>query len=77
MAVVPPGVMTLICTTPQPAGLNAVMRVLLITVTPLAGVFPKRTLLVWAKPLPVMVTVVFPAAGPAVGDRPVMVGWAR
>ena len=64
---VPPGVVTVTCTVPLPAGLTAVICVALFTVKLLvAG--PNRTWLAPLKPLPVRVTVVPPIAGPDVGE---------
>ena len=40
----PPGVVTVTSTTPVPAGLSAVIVVLLTTVTPVAAIVPKSTL---------------------------------
>ncbi len=58
---------TVTSTVPEPAGLVAVIDVALLTVTPVAAVEPNDTVSPDAKPVPVMVTVVPPAAGPLVG----------
>ena len=60
----------------MPAGLSAVIVVPLTTVTPVAGVVPKSTVVAPVKPVPVIVTRVPPAAGPLVGLMPVTVGAA-
>ena len=74
VADVPPGVVTVTFTVPVPAGLLAVIVVSLTTVKLVAAVVPKSTAVAPVKPLPVIVTNVPPAAGPAVGLRPVTVG---
>ncbi|MNS67674.1 hypothetical protein D3C72_1009320 [compost metagenome] len=48
--------------------------VALLTVKPLAAVAPKVTAVALEKPVPVIVTVVPPDAGPAVGEIEVTVG---
>ena len=58
---------TVTSTVPEPAGLVAVIDVALLTVTAVAAVEPNATVSPDAKPVPVMVTVVPPAAGPLVG----------
>ena len=63
---VPFGVVTVNVTIPLPAGLVAVICVSLSTVKPLAAV-PNATAVVPVKPVPVMVTLVPPAAGPLDG----------
>ncbi len=72
----PPGVVTVTSTTPEPAGLSAVTLVALTTVRLVAAVVPKSTTVAPVKPVPVMVTRVPPAAGPEVGLRAVTVGAA-
>ena len=64
---VPPLPATVTSTVPEPAGLVAVIDVALFTVTPVAAVEPNATVSPDAKPVPVMVTVVPPAAGPLDG----------
>ena len=73
----PPGVVTVTSTIPVPAGLSAVIVVLLTTVTSVAAVVPKSTVGAPVKPVPVIVTNVPPATGPLVGLRPVTVGTTR
>lgn len=58
---------TVTSTAPVPAGLIAVNVVELLTVTLDAGAVPKKTAAPAANPLPVTVTVVPPALGPAAG----------
>ena len=48
----------------------------LTTVTPVAALVPKSTAVAPVKPVPVTVTLVPPAVGPAVGLSPVTVGAA-
>lgn len=61
--------MTLICTVPVPAGERTVICVpLLLIVTSVPGVDPNDTVESLENPLPVMVTVVPPVAGPEVGE---------
>ena len=57
-----------------PAGVVAVILVLLTTVTLVAAVLPKVTVAPAAKFVPVIVTAVPPAGGPALGDTLVTVG---
>ena len=70
----PPMVVTLTSTVPVPAGEVAVIDVAELTVKPVAGVAPNATAVAPVKPVPVMVTDVPPASGPAVGDIEVTVG---
>ena len=56
---------TVTFTTPVPAGLTAVIVVALTTVTPVAAVGPKATAVAPVKPVPVIVTKMPPAVGPA------------
>ena len=58
---------TVTSTVPEPAGLVAVIDVALLTVTAVAAVEPNATVSPDAKPVPVIDTVVPPAAGPLVG----------
>jgi hypothetical protein len=75
IADVPPGVVTLTSTTPVPAGDVAVIDVAELNVK-LAAVAPKVTAVTPVKLVPVMVTDVPPAVGPAVGEIEVTVGAA-
>ncbi len=70
---VPAGLVTCTSTVPVPAGEVAVISVS-ETIVNQAPVGPKRTPLATAKPVPVMVTVVPPVAGPDVGLIPVTDG---
>jgi hypothetical protein len=75
VAEVPPGVVTVTSTVPaEPAGAVAVMLVALTTVNEVAAVLPKLTAVAPVNPLPVMVTAVPPASGPATGEIPVTTG---
>ena len=65
---------TLTSTVPVPAGDVAVIEVAETTVTPVAGVAPNCTEVAPVKLVPVIVTVVLPAVGPAVGEIDVTVG---
>jgi hypothetical protein len=76
VADVPPGVVTVISTVPVPAGLVAVIEVALFTVYEAAAVLPNFTPLAPVKPVPVIVTEVPPAIGPAAGEMLVMTGSA-
>ena len=69
-----PSLVTVTSTVPEPAGLVAVIDVALFTVTPVAAVPPNATVAPDAKPVPEMVTVVPPAAGPLDGLTPDTVG---
>ena len=73
VAEVPPGVMTVMSTVPVPAGDVAVIDVAELNVK-LAGVVPNFTFVTPVKLVPVSVTVVPPAEGPAVGEIEVTVG---
>ena len=64
---VPFGVVTVNVTIPLPAGLVAVICVSLSTVKTKAAVPPNETPVAPVKPVPVMVTMVTPAAGPLDG----------
>ena len=67
---VPPAVLTRIVTDPVPAGVTALMLVLLSDVNDAAFAAPNSTSLTVPRLVPVMVTVVPPAVGPDVGtDR--------
>ena len=74
MALMPPGVLTVTCTVPEPAGEVAVTLVADSALTPLALVEPNLTSLAPVRFVPVIVTVVPPAAGPLVGSTFVTVG---
>nr|MCA1071698.1 hypothetical protein [Delftia acidovorans] len=77
VALVPPVVVTRTSTVPAaPAGAVAVIWVALLTVKPVAGVAPKVTPVDPMKFVPVMVTVVPPPWGPAVGEMPLTEGIA-
>jgi hypothetical protein len=58
------------------AGLMAVICVLLLTTTTLAGRLPKLAVLLLSKPVPVMVTTVPPEPEPEEGDTALTVGAA-
>jgi hypothetical protein len=73
---VPFGVVTVTSTVPVPAGEVAVMEVALLTTTPVAALAPKWTAVAPVNPVPVMVTLVPPAAGPDDGLTEVTVGAA-
>ncbi len=60
----PPGVTTVTFTVAVPAGLVAVIWVSELISTLLAAVVPKSTAVAPVKPVPVIVTIVPPAAGP-------------
>jgi hypothetical protein len=77
VAEVPPGVVTVTSTVPaEPAGEVAVTLVALTTVTPVAAPLPKLTVTGAMNPVPVIVTSVPPASGPAVGEISVTGGTA-
>jgi hypothetical protein len=77
VAEVPPGVVAATSTVPaSPAGEVAVTLVSLTTVTPVATALPKLTVTGAMNPVPVMVTDVPPASGPALGRTAVTVGTA-
>ena len=67
IALVPPGVVTLISTVPAPAGDVAVRRVAALYVT-LAALVPNVTVDALVNPEPVIVTLVPPAADPVAGE---------
>ena len=74
-ALVPPGVMTVTSTVPGAcAGETAIRVVAEVTVTLLALEVPKSTVAPVTNPVPVIVTEVPPATGPAVGTMLVTVG---
>ncbi len=61
-------------TVPVPAGDVAVIEVAELTVNPVAAVAPKVTAVTLEKPVPVMVTLAPPLAGPVVGAIELTVG---
>ena len=71
---VPPGVVTVISTVPVPAASTAVICVDELTVKLAAAVLPKFTVDAPVNPLPVMITLVPPVAGPVTGFKPVVAG---
>jgi hypothetical protein len=75
VALVPPAEVTVTSTLPPPAvGETAVIDVSPFTVGVAAGVPPKLTPVALVNPVPVIVTVVPPLAGPTVGETPVTLG---
>ena len=76
VADVPPVVVTVTSTVPVPAGEVAVIDVAEFTVKPVALVAPNLTAVAPVKLVPVIVTLVPPAVGPAVGEIEVTVGAA-
>ena len=77
VVLVPAEVVTVTSTVPVPAGEVASQVVTEAHDTPVAAVDPKSTVVapeVVEKPVPVIVTVVPPVAGPVVGSTPVTVG---
>ena len=74
VALVPPGVLTVTCTVPEPAGEVAVTCVADSALSALALAEPNLTSLAPVRFVPVIVTVVPPAAGPLVGETFVTVG---
>jgi hypothetical protein len=71
-----PTLVTVTVTAPAlPAGVVAVIDVLLTTTTLVAAVLPKVTVAPVAKLVPVMVTAVPPAVDPLFGLTLVTVGW--
>jgi hypothetical protein len=74
---VPPGVVTVTSTVPaEPAGEVALILVALTTVNEVAAVDPKLTAVAPVNPVPVIVTTVPPASGPALGRTAVTAGTA-
>ena len=72
---VPPAVVTRTLALPRlPAGVVQLIWVSLMMTTLLQALPPMVTLLVVARPVPLMVMIVPPAMGPAVGDAPVVAG---
>ncbi len=77
VALVPPGVVTVMSTIPaEPAGAMAVIEVALLIVKLVAVVVPNFTALALVNAVPEIVTLVPPAGGPAFGATPVTVGGA-
>ena len=74
VAEAPPEPSTITLTVPAPAGLVAVISVAETTSTLVARVVPNSTIEPSLKFVPVMITVVPPAAGPKSGLTPVTVG---
>ena len=72
----PPTVTVTVTAPALPAGVVAVMAVLLTTTTLVAAAVPNVTVAPAAKFVPVIVTAVPPAVGPLFGDTPVTVGTA-
>jgi hypothetical protein len=73
-AEVPAVVVTITSTVPVPAGEEAVIEVALAKTTSVAGVEPKSTMELLVKPVPLIVRLVPPAAGPLSGLTEVTVG---
>jgi hypothetical protein len=73
---VPLNVVTVTSTVPDPAGEVAVIEVAEFTVNEVALVVPNLTAEAPSRPVPVMVTLVLPAVGPAFGLTTVTVGAA-
>jgi hypothetical protein len=72
---VPPGVVTVTSTVPAlPGGAVAVICVAPFTVKVVAGIVPNLTAVAPERAVPVIVTLVPPAAGPEAGLTPVTVG---
>ena len=73
---VPPAVVAVTCTVPDPAGDIALQLVEVEQLTEVAGLVPKLIDVRPSakKPVPVTVTGVLPAAGPVFGETPVTVG---
>ncbi len=70
----PPGPVTVTLTVPDPVGDVAVIDVAETTLTPVPALLPKATVSPDAKPDPVIVTAVPPAAGPVAGETPLTDG---
>src|SRR5437867_2389189 len=71
---VPPGVVTVTATVPDPAGAVAVIDASLLKVKLVAFVPPNFTEVTPVKPEPLIVTVLPPAAGPCDGTSEVTIG---
>ena len=74
VALVPPGVVTVMSTVPLPAGEVAVIEVALTTENEAAGDVPNFTAVAPVRLVPEMVTLVPPAIGPELGLVPLTVG---
>ena len=74
VTLVPEDVVTVISTVPVPAGEVATIWVAEFTVKLEAKIVPNFIAVVPVNPVPVTVTAVPPAAGPPVGEMPVIVG---
>ena len=72
----PPAVVTVISTVPLPLGDTAEIDVEEVTENVVAAVVPNMTAVALERPVPEMVTVVLPLAGPAVGEIDVTAGTA-
>ena len=72
----PPAVVTVTCTVPEPTGEVAVIWVAEFIVKLEALAVPNFTAVASVNPVPLIVTVVPPAVGPLVGDIDVTVGAA-
>ena len=70
---VPPEPVTVTCTAPDPPGAMAVICVA-ESMVKVVAVLPKLTVSGPVNPVPVIVTVLPPEAGPAVGEMDVIVG---
>ena len=73
-ALAPPADVTVTSIVPVPAGDVAVILVLLLTVTEVAALLPKRTAVAPVKLRPVIVTVVPPNGEPLLGEIAVIAG---
>ena len=74
MVLVPPGVVTVTSTVPEPGGASAVTEEVPPTEKELAVVEPNQTAVAPAKWVPVMVTAGAPPVGPDNGLTPLTVG---
>src|SRR5271166_1582022 len=74
VADVPPGEVTVTSTSPDPAGATILSDVSELTTRPVPGTPLKAATVARVNPVPVTVTAVPPAVGPAVGATPVMTG---
>src|SRR5438105_2578031 len=75
-SLVPPGVVTVMATAPEPAGVTAVILESLSTLKLIAWTVPKLTPVAAVNPLPLMVTWLPPAFGPKLGFREATTGRA-
>ena len=74
MALVPAKVLTVTVTVFKPLGATALRVKGLVTLTVVAGVEPKETVVAEVNPVPWTVTVVPPRSGPVAGESEVTVG---